>query len=76
MSTRPNSRDTESHEHYDVKEEFEDDVPVDIYSEDTFPDGGLRAWLVVCGVNYSLLREVPSKLTELNLQVLSSNLAT
>ena len=55
MSTSPNSQETDFHEHYDVKDEYEADVPVDIYPEDTFPDGGLRAWLVICGVNYLFL---------------------
>jgi len=55
MSTTPNNQDADSHEHYDVKDEGEADVSVDLYPQDTFPDGGLRAWLVVCGVNYLLL---------------------
>ena len=55
MSTTPNSQEADFHEQYDVKSEYEVDVFVDPYSEDTFPDGGLRAWLVICGVNYLFL---------------------
>ena len=47
MSTSPNSQDADSHEHYDIKDECEADVPVDIYSEDRFPGGGLRVWLLI-----------------------------